>query len=134
MGIQMQYVNISVNDVDEAIPFYRDGLGLEVLNDVAAGEYRWVTLGDPSGEGPSLVLSVPHAGRSASDGDAVQELLVKGTLIGPLGFRTDDLDAAYERVRATGAEIMQEPAEQPWGPRDCAFRDPSGNQVRISQR
>jgi catechol 2,3-dioxygenase-like lactoylglutathione lyase family enzyme len=134
MGIQMQYVNISVNDVDEAIPFYRDGLGLEVQNDVAAGEYRWVTLGDPSGEGPSLVLSVPHAGRSAADGDAVEELLVKGTLIGPLGFRTDDLDAAYERVRATGAEVMQEPADQPWGPRDCAFRDPSGNQVRISQR
>jgi catechol 2,3-dioxygenase-like lactoylglutathione lyase family enzyme len=133
MSIEMQFVNITVRDVDEAIPFYRDGLGLEVVQDVASGPFRWVTMGDPSGQGPALVLSVPHAGRSESDGDAVEELLAKGTLLGPLGFRTDDLDAAYERVRSTGAEVMQEPADQPWGPRDCAFRDPSGNQVRISQ-
>jgi catechol 2,3-dioxygenase-like lactoylglutathione lyase family enzyme len=132
MSIEMQFVNITVRDVDEAIPFYRDGLGLEVVQDVASGEFRWVTLGDPTG-GPALVLSVPHAGRSEADGDAVEELLAKGTLLGPLGFRTDDLDTAFERVRATGAEVMQEPVDQPWGPRDCAFRDPSGNQVRISQ-
>jgi catechol 2,3-dioxygenase-like lactoylglutathione lyase family enzyme len=131
MSIEMQFVNITVRDVDEALPFYRDGLGLDVVNDVSSGDYRWVSLG--SADGPSLVLSVPHAGRSEADGDAVEELLVKGTLAGPLGFRTDDLDAAFERVRATGAEVMQEPADQPWGPRDCAFRDPSGNQVRISQ-
>jgi uncharacterized glyoxalase superfamily protein PhnB len=78
------------------------------------------------------VLSEPHAGRSPADGDALQELLTKGVLP-MLVFRSDDLDATFERVRASGAEVLQEPIDQPWGPRDCAFRDPSGNTVRISQ-
>jgi uncharacterized glyoxalase superfamily protein PhnB len=78
------------------------------------------------------VLSDPYAGRSQAEGDVLQELVVKGSL-GPVVFRTDDLDAAFERVRASGAEVLQEPKEQPWGPRDCAFRDPSGNMIRILQ-
>src|SRR3954469_13480429 len=131
MTISLQYTNITVNDVDESIPFYRDGLGLEVRNDVASGGFRWVTLGD-GGSGSELVLSVPHAGRSQADGDALQELLTKGSL--PIiVFRTDDLDGLFERVLASGAEVLQEPVKQPWGPRDCAFRDPSGNTVRISE-
>ena len=131
MSIALQYTNITVNDVDESIPFYRDGLGLEIRNDVASGGYRWVTLGD-GGSGSEIVLSEPHAGRSQADGDALQELLTKGSL--PIiVFRTDDLDRLFDRVLAGGAEVLQEPAKQPWGPRDCAFRDPSGNTIRIDE-
>lgn len=132
MTISLQYCNITVNDVDEALGFYRDSLGFEVLNDVASGGFRWVTMGSQAQPAAEIVLSEPHAGRSQADGDALQELLAKGVL--PLVvFRTDDLDAAFERARAAGAEVLQEPIDQGWGPRDCAFRDPSGNTVRISQ-
>jgi predicted enzyme related to lactoylglutathione lyase len=119
MTIALQYCNITVNDVDESIAFYGDALGLQVRNDVPSGGFRWVTLGS-------------DAGRSHADGDALQELLTKGVL--PMTvFRSDDVDATFETVRASGAEVLQEPIDQPWGPRDCAFRDPSGNVVRIAQ-
>src|SRR3954470_17008116 len=131
MTISLQYTNITVNDVDESILFYRDALGLEIRNDVASGGFRWVTLGD-GGSGSEIDLSVPHAGRSQADGDALQELLTKGSL--PIiVFSSDDVDATFETLRASGAEVLQEPIDQPWGPRDCAFRDPSGNTVRIWQ-
>jgi len=132
MTISLQYAGITVTDVDEALGFYRDALGFEVQNDVANGGFRWVTLGSPVQPDLSIVLSEPHAGRSQADGDALEELLVKGVLQ-TLVFRSDDLDASFEKVRASGAEVLQEPIEQPWGPRDCAFRDPSGNVVRIAQ-
>ena len=101
-------------------------------NDVASDGFRWVTLGGTSQPDLEIVLSEPHAGRPQADGDTLQELLTKGVLP-MIVFRTDDLDATFERVRAFGAEVLQEPIDQPWGPRDCAFRDPSGNMVRISQ-
>lgn len=132
MTIALQYTNITVNDVDEAIAFYGDALGLEVQNDVASGNHRWVTLGSDAQPGLGIVLSEPHAGRSQADGDALQELLTKGVLP-MLVFRSDDVDATFEKLRASGAEVLQEPIDQDWGPRDCAFRDPSGNMVRISQ-
>jgi catechol 2,3-dioxygenase-like lactoylglutathione lyase family enzyme len=132
MTISLQYTNVTVNDVDEAVAFYRDALGLEVRNDVANGGLRWVTLGSPGQQSPEIVLSEPHAGRSQADGDAMQELLAKGVLP-MLVFSTDDLDATFEQARGTGAEVLQEPIDQPWGPRDSAFRDPSGNMVRIAQ-
>jgi predicted enzyme related to lactoylglutathione lyase len=132
MKISLRYCNITVNDLDESLAFYRDALGLDVRNDVASGGFRWVTLGSPAQPDLEIVLSEPHAGRSQADGDALQELLTKGVLTQVI-FRTDDLDAAFEQVRAFGAEVLQEPIDQPWGPRDCAFRDPSGNTVRISQ-
>jgi predicted enzyme related to lactoylglutathione lyase len=132
MTIALQYCNITVNDVDESIAFYKDALGLDVQNDVSSGKYRWVTLGSEAQPELGIVLSEPHAGRSPADGDALQELLTKGVLP-MLVFSSDDLDATFERVRASGAEVLQEPIDQPWGPRDCAFRDPSGNTVRISQ-
>ena len=132
MTISLQYCHITVNDLDSSLAFYRDALGLEVRNDVASDGFRWVTLGSASQPDLELVLSEPHAGRSQADGDALQVLLTKGVL--PMSvFRTDDVDAAFERVRAFGAEVLQEPIDQSWGPRDCAFRDPSGNMVRISQ-
>ena len=130
MTIALQFCNITVNDVDESIAFYGT-LGLQVRNDVGSGEYRWVTLGSDEQPELGIVLSVPHAGRSQADGDVMQELLTKGVLP-MLVFTADDLDATFETVRASGAEVLQEPMDQGWA-RDCAFRDPSGNMVRISQ-
>ncbi|BDZ50694.1 lyase [Frondihabitans sucicola] len=132
MTIALQYCQVTVSDPDESIAFYRDALGFEVSNDVASGEFRWVTLGDPAAGSAQLVLSEPHAGRSKADGDAMEALLAKGAL--PiLVFTSSDVDAAFERAQAAGAEVLQEPIDQPWGPRDCAFRDPSGNTIRINQ-
>lgn len=131
MTISLQYCNITVNDTDEAIAFYRDGLGLEVLNNVENGGFHWITMGSADQPGVSIVLSEPHAGRSAADGDALQELVTKGAFQSV--FVSDDVDAAFERASATGAEVLQEPIDQFWGARDCALRDPSGNMVRISQ-
>jgi catechol 2,3-dioxygenase-like lactoylglutathione lyase family enzyme len=132
MSIQLQYTHITVNDVEESIAFYRDALGLDVIQDVSSGGHRWLTFGTDSQPGLGIVLSDPHAGRSQADGDALQELLAKGTLPN-IVFSTDDLDAAFERVRASGAEVLQEPLDPGYGTKDCAFRDPSGNMVRISQ-
>ncbi|HEY2555793.1 MAG TPA: VOC family protein [Diaminobutyricibacter sp.] len=132
MTISLQYTNITVNDVDESLAFYRDALGLNVRQDVSSGGFRWVTLGSDEQPGLGIVLSEPHAGRSQADGDTLQELVTKGAL-GPIVFASDDVDAAFESIRLSGAEVLQEPIDQPWGPRDCAFRDPSGNMVRLSQ-
>ena len=131
MTIALKYVNVTVNDVDEALKFYTEGLGMSIQMDVSNGGFRWVTVGSPDQPGLGVVLSEPHAGRSQADGDALQALLTKGQLPS-IVFLTDDVDAAFERLRAHGAEVLQEPIEQPWGPKDCAFRDPSGNLVRIS--
>ncbi len=131
MTVALAFTHLTVNDVDEALGFYRDALGLDVLNDVSAGEGRWVTVGADPQPDITIVLSPPHAGRSPHDGDAMQELLVKGSLP-MIGFSTDDVDGLFKRIAASGAEVLQEPIYQPWGPRDCAFRDPSGNTVRIS--
>ncbi len=132
MNISLQYAQITVNDLDESLAFYRDTLGLDVRNDVGSDGQRWVTLGSASQPDLELVLSEPHAGRSKDDGDALQVLLTKGVLP-VIVFRTDNVDATFEQLRAAGAEVLQEPIDQPWGPRDCAFRDPSGNHVRFNQ-
>ena len=132
MTISLKCAHITVNNVDESLAFYRDGLGLEPRTDIANGGFRWVTLGSPDQPGLEIVLSEPHAGRSEADGDILQELLTKGVLPN-IVFSADDLDATFERLRASNAEVLQEPIDQPWGPRDCAFRDPSGNTVRIAQ-
>jgi predicted enzyme related to lactoylglutathione lyase len=131
MTLTVSAMFITVNDPDEALGVYRDALGLEVRNDVTAGEFRWVTVGAP-GQDLDIVLSQPHGGRSQTEGDALQGLVTQGSLQAAI-FRTDDLDTTFEKVRASGAEVLQEPTSQPWGARDCAFRDPSGNLVRIAQ-
>ncbi|GGY85007.1 VOC family protein [Streptomyces nitrosporeus] len=125
---------IAVDDHDKALAFYRDALGLEVRNDVGSGQMRWVTLGAPSQPGVNIVLEPPLAdpNASAADREAVAELLAKGLLRGVV-FGTDDCDAAFERVRAAGGEVLQEPIDQPYGVRDCAFRDPAGNMIRFSR-
>jgi len=122
---------IPVHDPDEALLFYRDALGLAVRNDVAAGGFRWVTVG-AEGQDVDIVLFQPHGGRAPSEGDALLALVTQGSLQAAI-FRSDDLDETFEKVRASGAEVLQEPVSQPWGARDCAFRDPSGNMVRIAQ-
>jgi catechol 2,3-dioxygenase-like lactoylglutathione lyase family enzyme len=132
MTIALQYTHISANDVEESVAFYRDAIGLEVKNNVESGGFHWVTVGSSDQPEISIVLSEPRAGRSQADGDALQELLTKGVMP-MLNFVSDDLDAAFERARAAGAEVLQEPIDQGWGPRDCAFRDPSGNMLRIAQ-
>jgi predicted enzyme related to lactoylglutathione lyase len=131
MTLSLAFTHVTVGDMDEALGFYSGALGLTVRNDVANPAGRWVTIGSDDQPGVSVVLSEPHAGRPPVDADAMQELLSKGSL--PMvGFASDDVDAIFETVRASGAEVLQEPMDQPWGPRDCAFRDPSGNTVRIS--
>jgi len=133
MTISLSHVHVLVDDPDAALAFYRDTLGLEVRNEVANDGFKWVTLSTPGQPEIEIVLSQPHAGVSQEDGDARAALLAKGELPGVL-FRTDDLDATFERVQAAGnAEILQEPTDQFWGVRDAAFRDPAGNLVRISQ-
>jgi catechol 2,3-dioxygenase-like lactoylglutathione lyase family enzyme len=120
---------IPVHDPDAALGFYRDALGLELRNDVQSGDFRWVTVGAPA-QDVDIVLFQPHGGRSESEGEALLSLVLQGSLQAAI-FRCDDLDATFERVRDSGAEVLQEPESRPWGVRDCAFRDPSGNLVRI---
>ena len=131
MGIAVSTMFIPVHDLDAALGFYHDALGLEVRNDVSRGAFRWVTVGAP-GQVLDVVLSHPHGGRSEADGDALLTLVTKGSIQAAI-FKADDLDAVFERVRLSGAEVLQEPQDQPWGARDCAFRDPSLTLVRIAQ-
>ena len=131
MPVTVSTMFISVDDPEAALGFYRDALGLEVRNDVSSGGFRWITVGAP-GQDVDIVLSQPHGGRSPAEGDALMGLVAKGSLQAAI-FRTDDLDATFEKVRASGAEVLQEPAARPWGARDCAFRDPAGNLVRLAQ-
>ena len=134
MGIQLSQSFIAVDDHDKALAFYRDVLGLEVRNDVGFEGMRWVTVGAPSQPDVDIVLEPPLAdpGASAADRETMAELLAKGLLRGVI-FRTDDVDATFERIRAAGAEVLQEPIDQPYGVRDCAFRDPAGNLLRIQE-
>jgi catechol 2,3-dioxygenase-like lactoylglutathione lyase family enzyme len=131
MDISLARCFVQVHDPDVALAFYRDALGLELRNDVAQEGFRWITVGAASQPGVEIVLTNYLHG-SPADGDAITALVAKGALNG-VHFHTDDLDATFETVRAAGAEIVQEPTDQPWGTRDCAVRDPSGNLVRIDQ-
>ncbi|MCU1440406.1 MAG: putative lyase [Rhodoglobus sp.] len=134
MDIKLSQCFIAVDDHDKALAFYRDVLGLEVRNDVGYEGMRWVTVGSPSQPGVDIVLEPPVADPNASpdDREAAARLLAKG-LLRAVNFATDDCDAAFERINAAGAEVLQEPTDQFYGVRDCAFRDPSGNMVRFNQ-
>jgi catechol 2,3-dioxygenase-like lactoylglutathione lyase family enzyme len=131
MNITLSQCFVIVTDPDLAVSFYRDTLGLEVRNDVARDGSRWITIGSPAQPSVSIVLT-NHLNGSPADTDAVAALVAKGALNG-VHFHTDDLDAAFDRVARGDAEIVQEPTDQPWGTRDFAVRDPSGNLVRIDQ-
>ncbi|MGW6706704.1 VOC family protein [Streptomyces sp. NPDC054956] len=134
MNINLSQCFIAVDDHDKAIAFYRDVLGLEVRNDVGFEGMRWVTVGSPAQPDVEIVLEPPLAdpNASAADRQAMAELLAKGMLRGVI-FSTDDVDATFERIQAAGGEVLQEPVDQPYGVRDCAFRDPAGNMLRFNQ-
>ena len=133
MIVSVSAVHVLMDNPESAVAFYRDAVGLTVLNEVANGGFRWITLGVPGQPGPAIVLSEPHAGRSKDDGDALAALLAKGELR-PIHLRFDDLDAAFVLIAsADGVAVLQEPMDQPWGIRDAAIRDPAGNFLRLEQ-
>ena len=131
MELTLSTCFVQVHDPDIALAFYRDTLGLEVRNDVANEGFRWITVGSAAQPGVSLVIT-NYLNGSPDDNDMIAALIAKGALNG-VHFRADDLDAAFEKIRASGAEIVQEPTVQFWGTRDFAVRDPSGNMVRVDQ-
>ena len=131
MDLTLSTCFVLVHDPDLALAFYRDGLGLELRNDVARGDFRWITVGAAAQPSVGIVLT-NYLNGSPADNDTLEALIAKGALNG-VHFQTGDLDATFEKVRASGAEIVQEPTSQPWGTRDFAVRDPSGNLVRIDQ-
>ncbi len=120
---------------DAALAFYRDALGFEVRNDVGYEGLRWITVGPPNQPGMSIVLHPPAADPGITDDErrTIAEMMAKGTYAAII-LATPDLDGVFARLEGSGAEVVQEPTDQPYGVRDCAFRDPSGNMIRIQQR
>ena len=131
MNLTLSTCFVQVHDADQALAFYRDKLGLDVRNDVANDGFRWITVGSSAQPEVAIVLT-NYVNGGPGDSDALSALLAKGALNG-VHFRTDDLDGTFEKLRDSGAEVVQEPTEQFWGTRDFAVRDPSGNLVRIDQ-
>ncbi len=122
-------------DPDVSVSFYRDTLGFEVRNDVGYGGMHWITVGPPDQPGTSIVLFPPGAAPGITDEErrTISEMMAKGTF-GIIVLATKDLDATFERLQAGDAEVVQEPTQQPYGLRDCAFRDPAGNMIRIQEQ
>lgn len=135
MNITIQASFLPQNDPDAAVAFYRDILGFEVRNDVGYNGMRWITVGPADQPGTSIVLYPPAASPGITDDErrTIEEMMAKGTY-GSILLATKDLDGAFERLQAGDAEVVQEPTDQPYGVRDCAFRDPAGNMVRIQQQ
>jgi catechol 2,3-dioxygenase-like lactoylglutathione lyase family enzyme len=121
-------------DPDASVAFYRDALGFEVRNDVGYGGMRWITVGPGDQPGTSIVLYPPLAtpGITEDERRTIVEMMAKGSYA-IIVLATADLDGAFARLEAGGAEVVQEPTEQPYGVRDCAFRDPAGNLIRINE-
>jgi catechol 2,3-dioxygenase-like lactoylglutathione lyase family enzyme len=134
MDITINASFLPQDDPDAALAFYRDALGFEVRNDVGYGGLRWITVGPPGQPGTSIVLYPPGADPGITDDErrTIAEMMAKGTY-GIITLATADLDATFERLQAGDAEVVQEPTEQPYGIRDCAFRDPAGNLIRINE-
>ncbi|MFG3701004.1 VOC family protein [Micromonospora sp. NPDC047620] len=121
-------------DPDASLAFYRDTLGFEVRNDVGYGGMRWITVGPADQPDTSIVLHPPTANPGITDDERriILELMAKGSYFG-VNLATPDLDDTFAKLAGSGAEVVQEPTEQPYGVRDCAFRDPAGNMIRIQQ-
>jgi catechol 2,3-dioxygenase-like lactoylglutathione lyase family enzyme len=135
MSITIHASFLPHEDPDASLAFYRDTLGFEVHNDVGYGGMRWITVGPADQPGTSIVLYPPDATPGITDDErqTIAEMMAKGTYAGIL-LATAVLDGTFERVQASGAEVVQEPTDQPYGVRDCAFRDPAGNMVRIQEQ
>ncbi len=134
MDITIHAAFLPHHDPEAALAFYRDTLGFEVRNDVGYSGLRWITVGPAGQPGTSIVLHPPGVTPGITDDErrTIAEMMAKGTYA-IITFATDDLDGIFERLQAGGAEVVQEPAEQPYGVRDCAIRDPAGNLIRINE-
>jgi catechol 2,3-dioxygenase-like lactoylglutathione lyase family enzyme len=134
MDITIHTTVLPHDDPEASLAFYRDTLGFEVRSDVGSGTMRWITVGSASQPGTCVLLAPPAANPGITDDErrTITEMMAKGTY-GWIMLATADLDATFDRVQATDAEVVQEPTEQPYGIRDCAFRDPAGNMVRIQE-
>lgn len=134
MDITINTTVLPHDDPDASLAFYRDVLGFEVRNDVGQGRLRWITVG-PAGQPDTSILLAPPAvdpGVTDEERRTIVEMMAKGTY-GWVLLATHDLDATFEKLQAGDAEVVQEPIEQPYGVRDCAFRDPAGNLIRIKE-
>ncbi|MDZ4270695.1 MAG: VOC family protein [Mycobacterium sp.] len=122
------------DDPEESLAFYRDILGFEVRLDVGGGKMRWITIGPPQQPGTSIVLHPPAADPGITDDErrTIAEMMAKGTYA-IVVLATTDLDATFDKLQASTAEIVQEPTDQPYGVRDCAVRDPAGTMIRIQE-
>lgn len=134
MNLSIQYTFLPHSDAEASLTFYRDVLGFELRQDVGYGDMRWLTVGPPGQPDTSIVLHPPAADPSLTDDErrTIAELMAKGSYAS-IVLATQDVDGAFAAVESAGAEVAQEPADQPYGVRDCAFRDPAGNMVRIQQ-
>jgi predicted enzyme related to lactoylglutathione lyase len=132
MGIRLSHCNLRARDLDEAVAFYRDVVGLEVRADFPMGAGRWLTVGAPGQPDIQIILEPTAISDNTEDQELLQSLMER-YVIQTLIFVVDDCDATFQRVKEAGAPVGQEPTTQPYGVRDCSFRDPSGNQVRFSQ-
>ncbi|WP_426663552.1 VOC family protein [Rhodanobacter aciditrophus] len=135
MDISIHASFLPHSDPDASLAFYRDTLGFEVRNDVGYNGMRWITVGPAGQPGTAIVLYPPVASPGVTDEEkrTIAEMMAKGTYATML-LATRDLDAAFERIQASGAEIVEEPTMQPYGVRDCAIRDPAGNLLRVQER
>ncbi len=134
MDITIHSTLLPHDDPDASLAFYRDTLGFEVRNDVGYEGMHWITLGPPNQPDTSIVLYPPEADPGVTEDErrVIAEMMAKGTYAS-VNLATPDLDGAFERLQAGDAEVVQEPTEQPYGIRDCAFRDPAGNLIRIQE-
>jgi uncharacterized glyoxalase superfamily protein PhnB len=134
MDIKIYASFLPHTDPDATLAFYRDTLGFEVRNDVEYGGMHWITVGPADQPGTSIVLYPPQATPGVTDDEqrTIAEMMAKGTFAS-INLATADLDATFERLQAGDADVVQEPTEQPYGLRDCAFRDPAGNLLRIQE-
>jgi len=134
MSLIIHIAFLPADEPDKSLAFYRDALGFEVRKDVAYGGNRWITVGPVDQPQTSIVLEPPamDPGLTKDERRTIAELMAKGSY-SRIVLGTTDLDGTFERVLASGAEVVQEPTDQPYGIRDCAFRDPAGNLVRINQ-
>jgi len=132
MELTIHQTYLPHTDNEASLGFYRDILGFEVRNDVEYGGVHWLTIGPAGQPDVSIVLTPPAADPGVTDDErrVITEMMAKGTYAG-INLATPDLDATFEHLQANGADVVQEPTEQPWGVRDCAVRDPAGNMLRI---
>jgi uncharacterized glyoxalase superfamily protein PhnB len=132
MDITIHQSFLPQTDPDAALAFYRDTLGFEVRNDVEYQGLHWITVGPADQPGTSIVLHPPGADPGITDDErrTITEMMAKGTYAG-VNLASKDLDDTFDQLQVRGAEVVQEPTDQPWGVRDCAFRDPAGNMIRV---